>query len=283
MGERSTSEILDVLRSTYERFVAAFDSLGEEELTTQSYDDDWSVAQVASHLGSGTEIFGHQLAAGAAGEPAADGINEAIWDAWNAKQPGEQVRDAIAGIRAFLDAAEALPDDVRERWRLSLFGLDLDLEAFLAMRLNEQVLHTWDVTVALDPGSTLTPEAAGWSRTACPRSSAGPGSRRRSSSRSRCGPPPPSSPSTSASDRAGPAPPVARRHRRADADDAHRGVRPPGLRPPRPGAHARGGLSRGRRPGPAPGFVPRAVTTPRENRLADTRHVRTSEDVGNAS
>lgn len=160
MSERSTSEILDALRSTYERFVAAFDSLGEEELTTQSYDDDWSVAQVASHLGSGTEIFAHHLAAGAAGEPAADGINEAIWDAWNAKQPDEQVRDAIAGIGAFLDAAEALPDDVRDRWRLSLFGLDLDLEGFLAMRLNEQALHTWDVTVALDAGSTLTPRTA---------------------------------------------------------------------------------------------------------------------------
>jgi uncharacterized protein (TIGR03083 family) len=160
MGERSTSEILAVLRSTHERLAAAFESLGEEELTRQSYDDEWSIAQVASHLGSGTEIFGHHLAAGAAGEPADDGINEAIWDAWNAKQPAEQVRDAVAGISTFLDAAEALPDDVRDRWRLSLFGLDLDLAGFLAMRLNEQALHTWDVTVALDAGSTLTSEAA---------------------------------------------------------------------------------------------------------------------------
>ena len=28
------------------------------------------------------------------------------------------------------------------------------------MRLNEQALHTWDITVALDPASTLTEEAA---------------------------------------------------------------------------------------------------------------------------
>lgn len=160
MGERSTSEVLGVLRSTHARLVAAFDSLEEDELTRPSYDDGWSVAQVASHLGSGTEIFRHHLEAGARGEPPPDGINEPIWDAWNAKTPSEQVRDAIAMITEFLDAADDLPDDVRERWRLQLFGLDLDLAGFLAMRLNEQTLHTWDVAVALDPASTLADEAA---------------------------------------------------------------------------------------------------------------------------
>jgi uncharacterized protein (TIGR03083 family) len=160
MGERSTAEILDVLRSTHERFVAAFDSLGEEELTRPSYDDGWSVATVASHLGSGTEIFRHHLDAGARGEPAPDGINEAIWDAWNARTPAAQVGDAITTIRSFLEAVDALPEDTKDRWRLSLFGTDLDLPGFLAMRLNEYAMHTWDVTVALDPSSTLPDEAA---------------------------------------------------------------------------------------------------------------------------
>jgi uncharacterized protein (TIGR03083 family) len=160
MGERSTSEILAVLRSTHQLLVAALDPLDDEELTSPSYDDGWSLAQVASHLGSGTEIFRHHLDAGAAGEPAPDGINEGIWDAWNARTPAAQVVDAITTISDFLDAAEALPEEVEDRWRLSLFGMDLDLNGFLAMRLNEQVLHTWDVTVALDPTSTLTDEAA---------------------------------------------------------------------------------------------------------------------------
>jgi uncharacterized protein (TIGR03083 family) len=160
MGERSTSEILDVLRSTYARFVAAFASLDESELTRPSYDDGWSVAQVASHLGSGTEIFRRHLEAGARGEPAPDGIKEAIWDAWNARTPAAQVADATTTIASFLDAAEALPEGTRDRWRLSLFGMDLDLPGFLAMRLNEQTLHTWDITVALDPSSTLADDAA---------------------------------------------------------------------------------------------------------------------------
>lgn len=160
MGERSTSEILDVLRSAHSRFVAAFDSLDEEELTRPSYDDGWSVAQVASHLGSGTEIFRHHLAAGGLGDPAPDGINEPIWEAWNAKSPGQQVRDAVAVVTAFLEAAETMPEDRKAAWRLELFGLDLDLEGFLRMRLNEHAVHTWDVTVALDPASTIAPNAA---------------------------------------------------------------------------------------------------------------------------
>jgi uncharacterized protein (TIGR03083 family) len=160
MAERSTSEVLDVLRSTHQRFVAALDPLGEEELTAPSYDDGWSLAQVASHLASGTEIFRRHLDAGARGEPAPDGINEPIWDAWNARGPAAQVKDAITTIADFLEAADALPEETKDRWRLSLFGMDLDLAGFLAMRLNEQALHTWDITVALDPSSTLADEAA---------------------------------------------------------------------------------------------------------------------------
>jgi uncharacterized protein (TIGR03083 family) len=160
MGELSTSEVLDLLRATHGRFVAAFDSLDESELTRPSYDDGWSVAQVASHLGSGTEIFRHHLDAGARGEPAADGINEPIWDAWNARTPADQVADAIRAVGSFLDAAEALDDRTREQWRLELFGMDLDLTGFLTMRLNEHALHTWDVTVALDPASTLADDTA---------------------------------------------------------------------------------------------------------------------------
>ncbi|HEX4688226.1 MAG TPA: maleylpyruvate isomerase family mycothiol-dependent enzyme [Nocardioides sp.] len=165
MGERSTSEILSVLRTTHERFVAAFGNLydadGEEGATRPSYDDGWSVAQVASHLGSGCEIFLPYLGAGARGEPTPGGDrNQAIWDAWNAKTPTDQVRDATSAVAAFLDAAEALTDEEKARWRLEVFGMDQDLADFLHLRLNEHALHTWDITVAMDPTSTIPPDAA---------------------------------------------------------------------------------------------------------------------------
>jgi uncharacterized protein (TIGR03083 family) len=160
MAEHSTAEIIALLRSTHERFVAAFDELGADGVTRPSYDDGWSVAQVASHLGSGAEIFRHHLAAGSRGEPAPEGINEPIWDAWNAKSPGDQVRDAVDEISAFIDAAEAVPDETKAAWRLELFGMDLDLVGFLTLRLNEHAMHTWDVTVAVDPSSAIPDDAA---------------------------------------------------------------------------------------------------------------------------
>lgn len=161
MSEPSTADVLGVLRSSHERLVAAFDELGDERAALQSYDDDWSVAQVASHLGSGTEIFRHYLDAGAKGEPPPGGeINQPIWDAWNAKSPTDQIRDSLEVNAAFLDAVDALSDQERESWRLEVFGTEQDLPGFLRIRLNEHTLHTWDVTVALDPVSTLPDDAA---------------------------------------------------------------------------------------------------------------------------
>jgi hypothetical protein len=39
--------------------------------------------------------------------------------------------------------------------RFRLGPLDLDLADLVGLRLNEHVLHTWDVEVAADPGATL--------------------------------------------------------------------------------------------------------------------------------
>jgi uncharacterized protein (TIGR03083 family) len=159
MTESAT--VLGVLRASHDRLAAAFDQLGEEGATRQSYDDDWSVAQVASHLGSGTEIFRHYLDAGVRGEaPPSGDINQPIWDAWNAKTPADQIRDSLAVNASFLTAVDTLDKAQRDSWELEVFGRQQDLAAFLGMRLNEHAVHTWDVTVALDPSSTLPEDAA---------------------------------------------------------------------------------------------------------------------------
>jgi hypothetical protein len=38
--------------------------------------------------------------------------------------------------------------------------MDLDLTAFLQLRLNEHAVHTWDITVALDASSAIAEDAA---------------------------------------------------------------------------------------------------------------------------
>jgi len=163
VSETSTdraSALLAVLNASHDRLATALSDLTSEQATTQSYDDEWSVAQVASHLGSGAEIFRLHLAAGAKGEEAAgNDTYPPIWDAWNNRQPLDQVRDAVTTDAALLEDAAALSAEEQEQWHLDLFGMSLDFAGFLGMRLNEHALHTWDVTVSFDP-SSIVPENA---------------------------------------------------------------------------------------------------------------------------
>jgi uncharacterized protein (TIGR03083 family) len=155
--------LLAVLNASHDRLAAALGNLSLDQATTQSYDDEWSVAQVASHLGSGAEIFRLHVAAGAKGEEAADNDTyPPIWDSWNSREPLDQVRDAVSTDAELLRDVAALSDDERERWHLNLWGMSLDLAGLLALRLNEHALHTWDVTVTFDPASTVPQDATSY-------------------------------------------------------------------------------------------------------------------------
>jgi uncharacterized protein (TIGR03083 family) len=161
VSESSTAQaVLALLRADHDRFAAAIGALTDEQATTPSYDDDWSVAQVASHLGSGAEVNQLLLEAGRTGE-SAPGVEamQPIWDAWNAKQPADQTHDAVVADAAFLARVDALTGDERQQWRLDLFGEVRDLAGLLKMRLSEHALHTWDIVVAFDPGATVPEDA----------------------------------------------------------------------------------------------------------------------------
>jgi len=131
-----------------------------EELSGPSYDTEWSVAQVLSHLGSGAEIFLLFLEAGLGGEPA-PGMAEfqPVWDRWNAKSAAEQAADALVADRDLLDRIERMDDGERREWGLIMFGSDQRLADLLRLRLGEHALHTWDVAVTQDPSAPVAPDA----------------------------------------------------------------------------------------------------------------------------
>jgi uncharacterized protein (TIGR03083 family) len=168
-------DLLAALHRSHDRLEAAV-TAASDEVGGPSYDDDWTIAQVASHLGSGAEIFSFLLDAGIeqAPAPGADQFT-AVWDRWNAKAPAEQARDAVAADAALLSRVDALPDGERQRWRLDMFGTEQDLPGLLRLRLGEHALHTWDIVVARDPAATIAGDAvalivdalgwlAGWTR-----------------------------------------------------------------------------------------------------------------------
>ena len=71
------------------------------------------------------------------------------------EDPDQQAADSISTGVAFRQRIGALTPEERGAFRLGLFGMDLDLAGLLLLRVNEQVVHGWDVHVALDPKATL--------------------------------------------------------------------------------------------------------------------------------
>jgi len=125
-----------------------------------SYDTEWNIAQVYSHLGSQAEIFGLLLDAGLSGgeAPGPDSFPP-IWDAWNARSPEEQVAHSVVANEAFVARLESVDDTQWGSFELAAFGMQLDAVRFLRLRLPEHAIHTWDVAVVLDPSATVAPDA----------------------------------------------------------------------------------------------------------------------------
>jgi uncharacterized protein (TIGR03083 family) len=146
---------LAVLAASVDRLATLVNALTPEQLRQQAYPSEWTVADVLSHLGSGATITRERLEAGA------DPEVQAIWDAWNAKDPDEQAADALAADAALLDRLASLTPDERDRLRFAMGPMNLDLSTFLGLRINEHLLHTWDIAVTFDDSATLPTDGAG--------------------------------------------------------------------------------------------------------------------------
>jgi uncharacterized protein (TIGR03083 family) len=158
--ENDPTPWIEALRGTHDLLAGLVEPLDGHRLREPSFASDWSIAQVLSHLGSQAEIFGLFLEAGLMGEepPGSDAF-PTIWDAWNGRDPEAQADDALRMDEALVHRLETLDPDIRDRLRLSMFGMDIDTAGLARLRLGELAVHTWDVAVALDPGATITPVA----------------------------------------------------------------------------------------------------------------------------
>jgi uncharacterized protein (TIGR03083 family) len=151
---------IDALRHSHDALRAVVEPMDEAGLQRPSYASDWSIAQVLSHLGSGAEIFGLFLDAGLSGaEPPGGDMFQPIWQAWNERSPQAQATDALAADEVLVKRLESLDAGERDRVRLKLFGMDLDLTGLTRMRLGEHAVHSWDVAVALDPAAIVAADA----------------------------------------------------------------------------------------------------------------------------
>ncbi len=145
------SDALSTLRSSVERLAALVAPLDNAAIVQPAYPSEWTIAEVLSHLGSGAVIMQRSLDDGLTGTNKPDGFNHGVWDEWNAKSPRAQVDDSISCDASLIACLEAVKPEERARFKSMLGPFELDWDAFVGLRLNEHVLHEWDVAVALRP------------------------------------------------------------------------------------------------------------------------------------
>jgi len=149
--------IIELSRAEYDGLVAYLETLPPGGWTEQSAASEWQVYQAVSHIGSQPAIHGGMIRAGLRGEtPMTQEDRLAIWGRFDAMAPDE----VFPAFRANNDTFIALVDSFTEAELGSempwLGGADAPIASVLASRLNEQVLHVWDIKYARDKSVTLT-------------------------------------------------------------------------------------------------------------------------------
>ncbi len=147
------------LRASVGRLHDLASGLDDAQIVSPSYCDDWSIAQVLSHLGSGAVISLRGLQDVRAGTTTPEGFNPSVWDEWNAKTPRAQADEALEADEALMEAYEGVDDSERERLTFPMGPLSLGFDELVGLRLNEHTFHSWDIAVMLD-GSVGLPEDA---------------------------------------------------------------------------------------------------------------------------
>lgn len=155
-----SSSALVALRNSHDRLDALVRPLTPEQLRSQSYDKDWSIAQVLSHLGSGAEIALLPLDAAVNGveAPGREAMAR-IWDAWNARSPDQQAADALVWDARYVHRLEHMTPEQGARVHVSFFGRDFGVEDLTRLRLGEHAVHVWDIAVMQDPATQVAPDA----------------------------------------------------------------------------------------------------------------------------
>ena len=148
------SDALPALRASVDRLAAHVPVLGDD-VTQSAHPTEWTVADVVSHVGSGAVIWLRMIEDQGAGATTPEDFNQSVWDEWDAKTPRAKVDDGVAADAAFVARLESMPDADRARLHLTMGPMEFDWDTVVGMRLNEHLVHEWDVAVALDPGATL--------------------------------------------------------------------------------------------------------------------------------
>jgi uncharacterized protein (TIGR03083 family) len=154
------SEELSALHTSAARLSRIVRELGPDRVRQSAYPTEWTVADVLSHIGSGAVIMRRSLEDTLSAREPDGSFNQAVWDEWNAKSPGDQADGALVADAALVAALDAVGEDQRRNFTVAMGPMSLDFDSFVGLRLSEHVLHTWDIEVVVDPDAVLADDAA---------------------------------------------------------------------------------------------------------------------------
>ncbi|WP_460468616.1 maleylpyruvate isomerase family mycothiol-dependent enzyme [Calidifontibacter terrae] len=149
---------IDALRHEHDTLTDLVTALSDEQLNGPSGATDWTIAQVLSHLGSGSEISLASLhAALGEGEAPADDFNRSVWDRWDAMSPADQRSGFLDHNARLVAALEALTPEQHDSVSVPIGFLPapVSVATYAGLRLNEVAHHSWDVRVGLDHSAGL--------------------------------------------------------------------------------------------------------------------------------
>jgi uncharacterized protein (TIGR03083 family) len=150
------SELLDAsiaaLRTNHDQLAELVAGASAEDLRRTSGATEWTVADVLSHLGSGSELWLVRLRAGIAGVEVGEVDNHAVWDRWNAWSPEDQASGFLETQGDLVATLESLDAEQRRDVRVDLGFMPAPspLSQVVGMRLVEVANHAWDARVAID-------------------------------------------------------------------------------------------------------------------------------------
>jgi uncharacterized protein (TIGR03083 family) len=153
------SEPLAALHESATRLHRMVEGFDPQQLRQSAYPTEWTIADVLSHIGSGAVILGRRLDDIVNGLETDPASSQSTWDEWNAKPPEAQAADALAADTALLNSLDAVGDEQRANFQFAMGPFNLDFVGLVMLRLNEHVLHTWDIEVVGDP-ATVLPDGA---------------------------------------------------------------------------------------------------------------------------
>jgi uncharacterized protein (TIGR03083 family) len=150
---------LDALETSVAYLRTLSEGLDENQYVASAHPSEWTVADTMSHLGSGAVIMKRRIDDIVGGKETPPEFNQSVWDVWNAKSPHAQVTDALIADQALLERILEMTPEEREDFVFNLGPMVFDFTKAIGLRLNEHVLHTWDVEEAFDKGATLQRDA----------------------------------------------------------------------------------------------------------------------------